>query len=129
MTYIPVTNPYKYRYLGNKMKSSFAKTALPLHVSRALKGLGRDISTARKIRSITLSDMAERASIARSTYQRIEEGDPSVSFGAYAMVLFVLGLGDRLSQLADPGTDLIALQLTQETLPKRIAKPKKARAL
>lgn len=111
------------------MKSSFAKTALPLHVRRTLKGLGRDISTARKIRSITLSDMAERASIARSTYQRIEGGDPSVSFGAYAMVLFVLGLGDRLSQLADPGTDLIALQLTQETLPKRIAKPKKARAL
>jgi hypothetical protein len=45
------------------------------------------------------------------------------------MVLFVLGLGDRLNQLADPGTDLIALQLTQETLPKRIAKPKKPRAL
>jgi transcriptional regulator with XRE-family HTH domain len=111
------------------MKSSFAKTALPLHVRRTLKGLGRDISIARKIRSITLGDMAERASIARSTYQRIEEGDPSVSLGAYAMVLFVLGLGDRLNQLADPGTDLIALQLTQETLPKRIAKPKKPRAL
>ena len=111
------------------MKHSFAKTALPLHLRRALKSLGRDISTARRIRSITLDAMAERASIARSTYQRIEQGDPSVSFGAYALVLFVLGLGDRLSHLADPGTDLIALQLNQESLPKRVTKPKEARAL
>ena len=111
------------------MKRSFAKMALPLHVRRGLASLGRDISTARRMRSITLEGMAERASIARSTYQRIEEGDPSVSFGAYAMVLFVLGLGDRLSQIADPGTDLIALQLSQESLPKRVTKPKKERAL
>ena len=111
------------------MKRSFAKTALPLHVRRGLASLGRDISTARRMRSITLEGMAERASIARSTYQRIEEGDPSVSFGAYAMVLFVLGLGDRLSQIADPGTDLIGLQLSQESLPKRVTKPKKERAL
>src|SRR5687768_13718399 len=98
------------------MKRSFAKTALPLHVRRALKSLGRDISTARRMRSITLENMAERASIARSTYQRIEAGDPSVSLGAYAMILFILGLGDRLAQIADPGTDLIALQISQEAL-------------
>lgn len=111
------------------MKRSFAKTALPLHVVRGLKGLGRDISTARRLRSITLQAMAERASIARSTYQRIEQGDPSVSIGAYAMVLFVLGLGDRLAQIADPGTDVIALQIRQETLPRRINRPKKAAGL
>ena len=45
--------------------------------------------------------MAERAFISRSTLVRVEKGDPGVSLGIYASVLFVLGMADRLGDLAD----------------------------
>jgi len=35
----------------------------------------------------------------------VEKGEPGVSLGAYATVLFVLGFAERLGDLADPGTD------------------------
>lgn len=54
------------------------------------------------------------------TLIRIEKGDPRVSIGSYAAVLFVLGMIDKLGDLADPGRDAVGLQLEEEQLPKRI---------
>ena len=64
--------------------------------------------------------MAERTMISRMTLNKIERGDPGVSVGAYATVLFVLGMLDRLSDLADASVDGIGLSLEDELLPKRI---------
>lgn len=50
----------------------------------------------------------------------MEQGDPAVSLGIYAAVLFSLGLIERLAALADPGLDAVGLQLEQEQLPQRI---------
>lgn len=102
------------------MKTSGANAALPLPVRRALKKLGADISTARRRREISTLLMAERALISRMTLHRAERGDPSVSIGVYATLLFVLGLTDRLSALADPGADLLGMSLAENALPKRI---------
>jgi transcriptional regulator with XRE-family HTH domain len=44
--------------------------------------------------------VAERAGISRVTLSKIEHGDPSVTVGAYASVLFVLGLEQQLQGLA-----------------------------
>ncbi|MEG2237717.1 MAG: hypothetical protein RRY13_08695, partial [Akkermansia sp.] len=63
-------------------------------VKAALKKLGADISDARKRRRIPTILMAERSFISRATLGRLEKGDPSVSLGNYAAVLFVLGLTD-----------------------------------
>jgi DNA-binding XRE family transcriptional regulator len=71
--------------------------------------------------------MAERASISRTTLHKVEKGDSGVSLGIYATVLFVLGLSDRLSELADVRTDTIGLELEEENLPKRIRRSKKRR--
>ena len=70
---------------------SLMKTTSPLPgpVKVALKKLGADISDARKRRRVPTTLMAERAFISRSTLGRIEKGDPSVSLGNYAAVLFV----------------------------------------
>ena len=60
----------------------------------------------------------------KNTYMRIEKGDPTVSFGVYAMTLFVLGFGDRLRDLIDVGRDDQGLLLDEQRLGKRV-RPKK----
>jgi hypothetical protein len=101
------------------MKSR-AIDAMPPQIRRAIGKLGGDIALARRARALTMEMMAERASIALSTYQRIEKGDPSVAFGLYAMVLFSLGLGSRIGDLVDQSTDEVGLLLGQDRLPKRV---------
>ena len=105
---------------------SLMKTTSPLPgpVKVALKKLGADISDARKRRRVPTTLMAERAFISRSTLGRIEKGDPSVSLGNYAAVLFVLGLTDRLKNLVDANNDPVGRALEEERLPKRIHLPK-----
>lgn len=105
------------------MKNSRSKTALPVPVRRALRKLGADISTARRLRGISTTLMAERAFIARNTLASAEKGDPGVSIGIYATLLFVLGLDGRLADLADPAHDPIGRTLEAERLPKRVRRP------
>jgi transcriptional regulator with XRE-family HTH domain len=93
---------------------------LPIPVSRALRKLGHDIKDARRRRRITMAIAAERASISKPTFIRVERGDPSVSIGSYATVLYVLGMADRLGDLAASKNDPVGLQLEEENLPQRI---------
>jgi transcriptional regulator with XRE-family HTH domain len=94
-------------------------SALPLPVKRALLELGADIRDARRRRRIPMALMAERAGIGRMTLIRIEKGDPAVSMGGYARVLFVLGLAARLGEIADACYDPTGLALDEEHLPRR----------
>jgi len=102
-------------------------TTLPLPVRRALRKLGADIRDARLRRRIPTATMAERAQISRMTLNKVEKGDPGVALGTYATVLFVLGLTGRLADLADPGQDVIGLELESDALPKRIRTPGKVK--
>lgn len=105
-------------------KDSRAKKGLPPSVARVLRKLGADISVARRRRGIPMDLMAERAFIDRKSLRRIERGDPGVSVGIYASVLFVLGLIDRLSALVDPSHDTLGQDLAEESLPKRVRVPR-----
>lgn len=106
------------------MKTSRTSAVLPVPVRRALRKLGGDIRDARLRRRIPVAVAAERASIGRSTLNRVEKGDPNVALGIYATVLFVLGLVDRIAEVADARSDATGLQLQEEQLPKRIRTPK-----
>jgi transcriptional regulator with XRE-family HTH domain len=104
------------------------KSPLPLPAKRALDKLGADIRDARRRRRIPMALMAQRAGIGRMTLVRLEQGDAAVSMGAYARVLFVLGLTARLDELADASHDATGLAVEEEHLPKRIRtspKPKR----
>lgn len=94
--------------------------ALPIPVRRTLRKLGADIRDARRRRRIPTAVMAERAFVSRMTLHKVEKGDPGVSLGAYATVLFVLGMTDRLADLADSRHDAVGLSLDDERLPQRI---------
>lgn len=102
---------------------------LPIPVTRALRKLGHDIKDARRRRRIAMAIVAQRASVSKPTLIRVERGDPSVSIGSYATVLFVMGMVDRLADLADAKNDPVGMQLEQEKLPKRIRGARKLKAM
>lgn len=100
------------------------KTHLPIPAQKALRILGKNISDARRRRRIAMELMAERCGFSRLTLYKIEKGDPSVSMGAYASALFVLGMYEHLTRVADASHDLVGRELEEESLPKRIRTPK-----
>jgi transcriptional regulator with XRE-family HTH domain len=102
---------------------------LPLPVQRALRKLGSDIRDARRRRRIAMAVLAERALISRSTLTKVERGDPAVSLGIYATVLFVLGMVERLGEVADVRADDLGLSLEEERLPQRVSRgPRRRRS-
>ena len=110
------------------IKSKKLAGTLPLPARRAMIKLGADIRDARRRRRIPTTVMAERALMSRMTLNKIEKGDPGVGLGMYATVLFVLGMTERLSDLADPRYDATGLSLADDLLPQRIrrrASPRK----
>lgn len=101
--------------------------ALPIPVRQALSKLGSDIRNARRRRRIQVVLMAERASISRTTLNKIEKGDPGVSIGSYATVLFVLGMSERLGEVADLKYDTLGRELEEDHLPQRIRRQRRDR--
>lgn len=85
---------------------------------KILEQMGENIKLARKRRSFTTIQVAERAGIDRSTLYEIEKGKSSVSLGAYFNTLRVLGLQDDFLKLAaddEYGRKLQDLKLTGTT--------------
>ncbi len=93
-------------------------------VRRSLKKLGQDLRTARLRRNVTVASLAERAGVSAGTILRLERGDPGVGLGTLAQALWLLGLNDRMMELADEGQDTIGLTLEAEQRRQR-ARPSK----
>lgn len=71
-------------------------------------------------------DLDGRAGVrSRTPLGKVERSDPSVSLRVYATTLFILGLSDQLSGLAEPSTDSFGLQLEEEGRPQRIRRSRK----
>lgn len=101
-------------------KTARGRYSLAIPVGRGLRKLGQDIRAARLRRRIKLAILAQRAGISVPTLRNVERGDPGVSIGKVASVLFSLGMMDRLSELADVRNDDLGLMLEEEKLPERI---------
>ena len=85
----------------------------PKH-QKILEKVGENIKLARKRRKLTAIQVAERATIDRSTLYLIEKGNSRVSIGAYFNTLRVLGLHEDFLKLAaddDLGRKLQDLEL------------------
>ena len=107
---------------------TLANSALPRSVRETLAKLGEDITIARKKRRISTVSMAERAFISRGTLHKVEKGDPTVSMGIYATVLFILGLSDGLGEIADRTRDSLGLDIEEDRLPKKVQPRRRKRA-
>ena len=70
-----------------------------------LRELGTRVHERRKALGIAATDAAQAAGLSRVTLYRIEQGEPSVTMGAYANVLEVLGLGTSLDRVGSQVND------------------------
>jgi len=107
----------------NKLKTS--DILLPA-LRRKLGVLGEQLRLARLRRQFSMRQVSERAGISLSTLEKIEKGSPSVSFGAYAQVLFILGLDGDILLLAKD--DELGRRIQDMGLSARKRAPKKTRA-
>jgi transcriptional regulator with XRE-family HTH domain len=92
-------------------KASAALTQIPPSTLAALQQLGADLAVARLRRKESLKTWAKRIGISVPTLLRLEAGEPSVSLGVLATVLWLIGRDGALGALATPKEDRGALEL------------------
>lgn len=95
----------------------------PAIVMDQLIQLGQRVRIARIRRGWSVADLATRAGINRNTLSALEHGKPGTSVGAFATVLWALGLDDAVGAIADPDTDAHGKALEAARRPKRARKP------
>jgi transcriptional regulator with XRE-family HTH domain len=88
------------------MRRPEASFASPLAASVAAQ-LGGAIRGARLGRNLTQGDFAQRARVSLATLQRIERGDPAVSFTSWLSALEASSLLNVLKAAAEQSTDAV----------------------
>jgi transcriptional regulator with XRE-family HTH domain len=99
---------------------SKSRAPVPPRVAQALAKLGADLKNARRRRRVPMAHAAVRAGISRSTLHKVERGDPGVSLGILASVLFGYGMVERLERLADVRWDWAGVAQEEDWMPGRV---------
>ena len=80
-------------YLPNMRNTMPAKSPVtPAVVAEQLSALGAGIRAQRKALRVSATALAEASGMSRVSVHRIEQGEPSVTMGAYLNVLAALGM-------------------------------------
>ena len=80
---------------------------LPAAVQSALPELGAAIRVARIRRRQSAQDFASRLGVTLPTLRKLERGDPGVAVATFVSALWLIGLLDRLRDLARPESDVL----------------------
>ncbi|MFT4148012.1 MAG: helix-turn-helix transcriptional regulator [Micrococcaceae bacterium] len=89
-------------------------------INNAAKNIGVQLQSWRKLSNLTAQQVADKAGISRTTLQKIEHGDPSVSFLAILSTARVLGVLDKLIEATDPYKTPLGIAKSELLLKKRI---------
>ena len=92
----------------------------PISVSRALRQLGEQVATWRKLQGLSTTILAERAGIARGTLRSIENGSGTASTENLFRVLRAIGVSDRVIEAVDPYSTDVGKLRADEKLPLRV---------
>src|SRR5579884_1374752 len=92
----------------------------PLPVRRALRDIGADVQTWRKLRGLTQAQLGDRAGVARQTVARLERGEGVVSFEIVCRLLNSLGVLGNITQALDPYQSDVGRLRSDEQLPQRV---------
>ena len=88
--------------------------APPYEVEQALKSLGNNLRTARLRRNLTIEQVAEKIGTGKRAVMDAEKGKLGTGAGVYVALLWIYGLLDQISEVANPAGD--SEGLTLETL-------------
>ena len=99
---------------------------LPGPVSAALPELGEAIRVARVRRRWSAQEFASRLGVTLPTLRKLERGDPGVALATFVCALWLIGLLDRLRELARPEADVLGNVLETSRLPRRVRKARDA---
>lgn len=91
----------------------------PAPVKRALVELGEDFATWRRLRELTIAQVAERADLARGTVSRLENGG-GATLENTLRIARALGLLDELSRALDPYASDVGRLRSEQALPRRV---------
>jgi transcriptional regulator with XRE-family HTH domain len=95
-----------------------AKT-LPAPVKRAMSQLGEDLATWRRLRNLTIAQVAERADVARGVVVKLEAGG-GTTLESILRVARALGVLDSLATSLDPYRTDVGRLRSEEVLPQRV---------
>ncbi len=111
------------------VKQTTSRTAVSRPVDRALQGLGRDISIARRMRRLSQEELAERIGTSLSTVRRMEAGYAGTALHTFLSALHVLGRLSDVTKIMAMEHDELGMDLLREQLPQRVrgSRPSKAR--
>ena len=74
-----------------------------------MKRVGQLLADARKLRKMSVVELAVRVGVDRRTLGRLEKGSPKVSLGIFFQVLSALGLLRGIEEALNPENDLEAI--------------------
>lgn len=77
----------------------------------AIETMGAHLAVARVRRKESLATRAKRIGVSVPTLSRMENGDPTVSLGAYAQALWLIGRDGEFARIAAPEFDRDALEM------------------
>lgn len=97
-----------------------ARHGTPPAVKRAMRGVAEDVTTWRKLRGLTQSQLADRAGIGRATLARFEQGEGGIGLESLLRILRALGILEKLGKALDPYESDVGRLRSGEELPRRV---------
>ena len=98
---------------------------IPIPVRRALRELGDDIATWRKLQRLTAAQVADRAGVAVKTLRSLEHGEGSTSLENTLRVARAIGVLDKFVAALDPYATDVGRLRTEERLPTRVRRSRR----
>jgi len=102
-------------------------TPTPLPVAHALREISAHLATWRRLRNLTIAQVAERAGISVPTARGIENAAGSPSLENVLRVARVLGVLDQIASAMDPYESDVGRLRSDEKLPQRVRHPRPAK--
>ncbi len=96
-----------------------ATSKTPLPVVRAVREIGEDLATWRRLRRLTAAEVADRAGLSVNTVKRLENGH-GATLENTLRVARALGVLELLAKAVDPYATDVGRVRADEALPERV---------
>lgn len=96
-----------------------AASRVPSPIVRSMRRMGEDFTTWRKLRHLTVAEVADRAGVGVNTVARLERGD-GATLENVLRIARALGVLDALASAIDPYATDVGRLRADDSLPERV---------